>query len=60
MTFFSSKYCDGERCWCSNPATHKIEEVVFDDDPVPERHPLTSYVCFEHFRQMMGPAAERD
>ncbi|MGY8665719.1 hypothetical protein Q3C01_25630 [Bradyrhizobium sp. UFLA05-109] len=45
--------CDGERCFCGEPAAHKVEEVVFADDPQPIRHPLTSYVCREHFRQIM-------
>ncbi|WP_439372966.1 hypothetical protein [Bradyrhizobium sp. DASA03120] len=48
---------DGERCFCGNPAAHKVEEVIFADDPRPIRHPLTSYVCREHFREIMGPTA---
>jgi hypothetical protein len=26
------------------PATRKVEETIFRDDPVPDRHPLTAYV----------------
>lgn len=49
--------CEGERCFCGRPAAHKIEETVFADDPQPIRHPLTSYVCHDHFVELMGPAA---
>lgn len=56
---FVSKYCKGEKCFCGNYAEHKIEEKVFDDDPLPDRHELTSYVCHRHFRMLMGPAADR-
>lgn len=48
---------EGERCFCGKAAAHKVEEVVFADDPQPIRHPLTSNVCHEHFREIMGPAA---
>jgi hypothetical protein len=51
--------CDGERCFCGWPAEHKVEETVFADDPQPIRHPLTSYLCHQHFLEIMGPAAER-
>jgi hypothetical protein len=54
---FISGACQGERCWCSQPAEHKVEEAILFDDPLPNRHPLTTYVCHAHFRQMMGPAA---
>lgn len=40
-----SRYCHGETCRCGADAFHKVEEVVFDDDPYPYRHPLTAYVC---------------
>jgi hypothetical protein len=66
-----SACCEGERCFCGAPADRKVEETIFDDDwsksddgpwgAMPKvlrnRHPLTAYVCFEHFAQMMGPAA---
>ncbi len=54
----TSRYCQGERCYCGQPAEHKVEEVVFDDDPIPGRHPLTTYLCHQHFREIMGPMAE--
>lgn len=62
-----SLYCEGEKCFCGQQADHKIEEVIFDDDwsmqnPIAMmrgRHPLTSYICHEHFRMIMGPAADR-
>lgn len=56
---FVSGHCQGERCYCGKPADHKIEEVVFRDDPLPFRHPLTRYVCHAHFAEIMGPAAKR-
>lgn len=60
-----------ERCSiCGEPAHRKVEETIFPDDPtafvhvdtdppsrIPARHPLTAYVCFDHFREIMGPAA---
>lgn len=52
--------CVGERCSvCGWQAVTKVEEVVFADDPLPERHPLTTYLCALHFRVIMGPAAAR-
>lgn len=56
---FVSKCCEGERCWCAEPAEHKVEETIFADDPLPHRHPLTTYLCHLHFREMMGPAADK-
>lgn len=67
--------CRGEHCWCGAPASHKVEETIFFDDPISwintnawievpsvgrvlARHPLTSYICHEHFVQIMGPMAE--
>lgn len=34
-------------------ARHKVGEEIFDDDPNPIRHPLTQYVCCEHFQMIM-------
>lgn len=59
MTRFVSLSCGGERCYCGAPAAHKVEETIFHDDPNPNRHPLTSYICHKHFVDVMGPAAER-
>lgn len=57
---FVSKCCVGEKCGiCGKPAEHKLEETVFSDDPMWMRHGLTAYICHEHFRQLMGPAADR-
>ena len=55
MSQFVSQCCMGEKCWCGAPAAHKVEEVLFPDDPFPARHPFTAYLCREHFRQIMGP-----
>ena len=49
-----SACCEGEKCLCGAPAEFKIEETVFDDDPLPTRHPLTAYVCRKHFTMVMG------
>jgi hypothetical protein len=58
---FISKYCKGEKCgMCWNqerklvPATHKVEETIFDDDPNRNRHNLTQYVCDKHFTSIFG------
>lgn len=52
-----SACCKGEKCVCGKPAAHKVSEVVQFDDPLPDRHPLTSYLCQDCFRRVMGPAA---
>jgi hypothetical protein len=69
--YFVALSCDGERCGfeetissnvvilCDQPAEHKVEETIFRDDPVQERHPLTCYLCHKHFRALMGPMTER-
>ncbi len=52
---FVSGCCEGEKCSvCGKPATNKLEETIFQDDPYPMRHPLTAYVCKEHFRMIVG------
>lgn len=52
---FVSKSCNGEKCRCGQPATKKIEETIFWDDPDKERHPFTQYVCQVHFDEVMRP-----
>lgn len=52
---FVSKFVKGEKCFCGQPAAHKLEEVVQSDDPFKMRHPLTAFVCEKHFAQIMGP-----
>jgi hypothetical protein len=54
---FVSGACKGELCWCGKDASHKVEETIFDDDPRWARHPLTRYICHDHFVELMGPAA---
>lgn len=59
---FVSVSCHGEHCsfeGCSASAEHKIEETIFADDPLQHRHELTAYVCHDHFKAIMGPAADR-
>jgi hypothetical protein len=52
---FVSACCGSHRCSvCREAATHKLEETIFDDDPAQMRHPLTAYVCCEHFRMIVG------
>lgn len=51
---FVSGCCYGEACRCGQPATHKVEETIFHDDPLPNRHPYTAYVCGLHFAEIMG------
>jgi hypothetical protein len=52
---FVSRCCKGEICSvCGKPATNKLEETIFYDDPNKMRHPLTAYVCREHFRMIVG------
>lgn len=48
----------GEKCYCGKDAVRKVEETIFHDDPWPNRHPFTAYLCAEHFRQIMGPATD--
>lgn len=50
-----SRACVGEKCWCGAPAAKKVGEEVLFDDQEPHRHNLTSYVCAEHYAQLMGP-----
>lgn len=47
----------GEVCCCGRPAAKKIEESILWDDPLPDRHPLTGYVCEVCFAQLLGYAA---
>lgn len=56
-SYHSSASCRGEQCSvCGIDATHKLGEEIMHDDPFPERHNLTAYVCCEHFRMVLGPA----
>jgi hypothetical protein len=56
---FVSGCCEGERCYCGLSAEHKVEEIIFYDDPtLQSRHPLTTYLCHTHLRDRMGPAAD--
>lgn len=51
--------CEGEVCFCGKPAIRKLGEEIFSDDPIPNRHNLTSYVCGEHFAMVLGPVAAK-
>jgi hypothetical protein len=52
---FRSMYTIGETCPCGQEAYHKISEIIFDDDPLPHRHPYTMYVCDDCFQKIMRP-----
>lgn len=56
---FVSESCKGEICKCKRDATHKVEETIFRDDPVQERHPFTVYVCCICFRDLMGQCSHK-
>lgn len=50
---FVSSSCEGETCLhCGRPATHKVGEEIMHDDPNPNRHNLTAYVCCAIFRSL--------
>lgn len=52
---FVSATCKGEKCSvCGKNATNKLGEEIPYDDPNPNRHNLTAYVCREHFRMIVG------
>ena len=52
---FVSSTCKGEKCSvCGKNATNKLGEEIPYDDPNPNRHNLTAYVCREHFRMIVG------
>ena len=52
---FVSGCCKGELCTvCKKPASKKVEEVIFEDDPEQMRHPYTAYLCLAHFNQIMN------
>lgn len=54
-----SATCEGERCFCGNPAAKKVGEEIAFDDPSSERHHLTAYVCAKHYSEIMGPTGAR-
>lgn len=56
---FISATCEGERCFCGQPAVRKVGEEMAYDEPNVVRHNLTSYVCAEHYTIIMGPAGAR-
>jgi hypothetical protein len=67
---FVSESCRGEFCVMCRlnsadlgrgvaPATHKVGEEILHDDPNPQRHNLTAYLCCSHFQQLFGAGACR-
>lgn len=53
---FRSATCEGERCTvCTGDADAKIGEEIAFDDPNPNRHNLTAYVCRACFDFLLGP-----
>ena len=58
---FVSASCGGEVCSiCGEYATHKVEEHIFSDDPRPDRHELTAYICDKHFTRIMNRTGYMD
>lgn len=57
---FVSQCCIGEKCPCGKDATKKIQEVILSDDPHPERHGYSQYVCSEHFDLFLRPYLKKD
>lgn len=65
-THFVSGCCEGVKCRiCEMPATHKVSEVIFADEPMPifningkeipgSRHEYTAYVCCDCFKMIFG------
>jgi hypothetical protein len=49
-------YCEGEKCMCGEPATHKVKEDISWDEPFPRRYELVAYICCKHFKKLFGPA----
>lgn len=46
--------CQDERCSvCGIQAWHKVEEDIFECDSNPIRHPLSAYLCCEHFKMIV-------
>tara|TARA_R110000796_G_scaffold164498_3_gene281358 strand:+ start:1537 stop:2154 length:618 start_codon:yes stop_codon:yes gene_type:complete len=57
---YRSRYTVGEKCFvCKEEAYHKVNENVFDDDPIQTRHELTTYLCCKHFQMIMGNFAKK-
>lgn len=51
---FTPQCAIGEKCtMCGADAQRKVEENIFDDDPMPIRHPYTAYVCLACFNKIM-------
>lgn len=59
-THFTSASCSGEFCHlCNEPATHKVGEEIPHDDPLPNRHNFTAYVCCTCFARIFGEYASK-
>lgn len=66
-TQFVSETCRGEKCGfsmpyqrtCGQPAVMKVGEEIAYDDPNPERHNFTQYVCREHADRLLHPTKLR-
>jgi len=53
---FRTKFTIGEVCDCGEDAYHKIEEVLFEDDPNrlwEIHHPYSTYLCKNCFKKIM-------
>lgn len=57
MEHHVSASCGGRNCYiCGKPSTHKVGEEIMWDDPMPNRHNYTAYVCCDCFTMILGPA----
>lgn len=55
--YFVSPSCEGESCWCGSTAIRKVREEHLPGDPNGRLHPLTTYVCEEHFLELFQAGA---
>lgn len=58
--FHRSASCEGETCTlCGKPAAMKVGEEIMHDDPLPNRHNYTAYVCLECGNRILCPSLFR-
>lgn len=57
MHFVSASLAQQVCSVCGKPATHKIGEEHGSDDRRRIFHNLTNWLCCQHFRMVIGPAA---
>jgi DNA-directed RNA polymerase subunit RPC12/RpoP len=56
VPFWRSASCGGETCaLCGAPAALKVGEEIMHDDPHPDRHNFTAYVCLRCGNRLFFP-----